>query len=89
MTKLQSCTDDELITELENRGRIPKFHRADIRLGDFGMQHTMRCGAQLSCPIHLWLNDQFVQNRGLSPFDEGIYTLKENKGKVTMKRVKS
>lgn len=82
-------TDDELITELENRGRVNKYHQATIRLGDFSMKHTMRCQPDLfNCSIHKWLENEFVNNRGLSPFDDGVYTLKDIKGKISMKRIK-
>lgn len=90
MTDLKQFSDDELITELENRGRVNKFHEAEIRLGDFSMKHTMRCQPDLfGCSIHKWLQDKFMENRGLSPYEDGIYTMKEIKGKVTMKKVKS
>ena len=86
---LGEYTDDDLITELENRGRINKYHTAEIRLGDFSMKHTLRCHPDLfDCSIHRWLQDQFMTNRGLSPFEDGTYTLKEIKGNVKMTRVK-
>lgn len=86
---LGEYTDNDLITELENRGVVSKYHTAEIRLGDFSMRHTLRCYPDLfNCQVHKWLQEQFMLNRGLSPFEDGTYTLKNTKGKVTMKRVK-
>jgi hypothetical protein len=89
MIDLSQCTDDQLITELENRGRINKYHIAEIRLGDFSMKHTMRCQPDLfNCTIHKWLEDQFVGNRGLSPIADGTYTIREIKGNFKLTPVK-
>ena len=75
-TGLGEYTDNDLITELENRGVAPKYHIADVTFADYGMQHTMRCGEnKMACPFHIWLTDRYLENAGMSPFQPGKYEL--------------
>jgi len=89
MTKITEFTDDQLITELENRGRVNKYHEAEIRLADFSMKHTMRCQPNLfECNIHQWLQDEFLGNNGFAPVEDGHYSVREIKGEFKLKKLK-
>lgn len=73
---LGEYTDNDLITELENREVVPKNHIVDVTLAEYGMQHTIRCGKnKMACAFHIWLTDRYLENAGMSPFQPGKYEM--------------
>lgn len=89
---LGEYTDNDLITELENRNVVPKLHSARIAFGDFSMRHTLRCSKDdmRTCIYHQWLNDKYMDNQGMSPFSPaGEYALTmDANGEMNMTLIK-
>lgn len=90
MTALTAFTDDQLIAELESRGRVNSEHYAELRIGDFSMKHTMRCHPNLfACDIHKKLEEAYLGNVGLAPLPVGLYKVRWNaEGKLDFEYVK-
>lgn len=75
-SELARYSSDELIAELEDRGRVNKHHSAVLRIADFSMKHTLRCHPDLfNCDIHKKLEQAYLDSAGLCPVVPGHYTL--------------
>lgn len=74
MTDYREATDDQLIAELESRGRFNDHHVLQANLADFTLSHTLHCYPNLfECSVHKLIEAHYMKHSGIFDMRAGQY----------------